>query len=447
MSFGKLKSNAVSAAVLKISGVIFAMMVNIFVARLLEIDEVGYYFLISSLAFFGALLARFGMRQSIVKTIAKNIALNKSATARGAARKFLLITITGTFATCLGYLLLRDWIEAALFESDSYPFVYFVMAWLSILALQSVLSDIFRGYQNIATSTLIDGTLSNLIIAFVLFGLWAAAVSVGITQVVTITLAGYLTVVVFGVARLLKTLSVSVRGQDESSYKDILNLSWPIFIVNLSTYFMGEASIWFVAYFDTSMQVAIYGACVKLVKLVTLPLLIQNIVITPLIVALHTVKDTQKLHQLVRGAATLTAIPSIALIAMYALVGNSVLDILFGADYASGWSVLSVLCVGYLVNVWSGPCNNTLMMTGHERLVMRLFVFSTLIGVGLMFSLGKEFGAVGVAAAVSAGLTIHNALAVIYAYRTEGIKTYATLNPTGLLKLYREVSKKNPRGN
>lgn len=429
MSVKRILSNVAWAGSLKIIGVIFTMAVNVLVARLLDVEAAGYYFLTASLAVFGALVARLGMRQSVVKLVARSMALGTVGTAAGVIRKILSTTLIGTVITAGIFLAASGWIDRALYQNSRHPYILFVIPWLGLLAFQSILSDVFRGFQHIDLSSLIDGVLVNTLIAAILLALYFTVRPLALGDVIAVTIGAYTLVVGFAFY-LLKRRIGDFHGEDRSTYGELIGLSVPIFIVNLCTYLAAESSLWFVAYYGKTEEIAVFGVCLKLVKLVTLPLLIQNIVVTPLIVELHTTRERDKLQRLVKGAATLTAVPSVILILVFIAAGNHVLALLFGGAYADGWRILVIMSVGYLINVCSGPCNNTLMMTGYEKTIMKLFVVTTAAAIAAMALLGWRFGVTGIAVSVSAALIVHNLIAVVLARTFSGIETFATLRPT-----------------
>ena len=134
MSTKHIFSNVAWAGSLKIAGVLATMGVNVLVARMLDVEYVGYYFLTSSLAVFGALVARLGMRQSVVKLVAQNVALGAYGTAAGIIRKVLATTLCGVLITAVVLVLMGNWINLQLYQSTRFNFVIYVIPWLGLLA-------------------------------------------------------------------------------------------------------------------------------------------------------------------------------------------------------------------------------------------------------------------------------------------------------------------------
>ena len=72
---------------------------------------------------------------------------------------------------------------------------------------------------------------------------------------------------------------------------------------------------------------------------------------------------------------------------------------LFGERYAPSAPVLSILAVGYYVNVVLGFNTYALQVCGRIRFLVLVNVFVAVLNIGLCFLLAPEFAAVGVAGA------------------------------------------------
>ena len=70
---------------------------------------------------------------------------------------------------------------------------------------------------------------------------------------------------------------------------------------------------------------------------------------------------------------------------------------LFGQRYAESALVLSILAVGYYLNVMFGFNVYTLQVCGRIRLLVGVNLFMASLNIGLCFALADELGAVGIA--------------------------------------------------
>lgn len=104
----------------------------------------------------------------------------------------------------------------------------------------------------------------------------------------------------------------------------------------------------------------------------------------------------------------------------------------FGAGYADAAPLLSVLALGYYVQVAVGFNGLTLKAVGAVRILVMLNIGAAVANIALNLALIPRFGAMGAAVGTTAALVIHNALKQWGLYRATGI---SLLEPAAL-RLY-----------
>ncbi len=108
--------------------------------------------------------------------------------------------------------------------------------------------------------------------------------------------------------------------------------------------------------------------------------------------------------------------------------GGPIISFVFGDYYREGALILAVLSLGRLAQVWSGACEQTLMMTGHQVTMMSLTLLGgALIVVGAVLTV-QAYGALGVAGAAAAGLAIQNVLMVLFVRARVGVWTHISFS-------------------
>jgi O-antigen/teichoic acid export membrane protein len=150
-------------------------------------------------------------------------------------------------------------------------------------------------------------------------------------------------------------------------------------------------------------SVALYGSAKRLMRIVSLPLVMMNLVVPPLIAELHAKGDTTRLERAVRGAASLAGIPALVTLVAFVLWREELLGILYGDFYRQAGTILFFLTIERLAFVWSGPCALALTMTGHDAVMLRMTTIgSILAAVGAATGAALDGGrgiAIGVALA------------------------------------------------
>jgi len=176
--------------------------------------------------------------------------------------------------------------------------------------------------------------------------------------------------------------------------------------------------------FRSERDVAYYVAGSRLAALLSVPLMIGNSVLAPLITELWTDQRMRALERLVRGTSTLTGLTSGLGLVGLALLAPWLLGTLFGQGYRQGATVLIVLAIGSFLNSVSGACGLTLMMAGEQVAAMVITIFVTVVTIAGSAVAADTAGALGVAIAMAAGVTLQNVLIIAVVRLRLGIWTH-----------------------
>jgi O-antigen/teichoic acid export membrane protein len=149
-------------------------------------------------------------------------------------------------------------------------------------------------------------------------------------------------------------------------------------------------------------DVGIYAVVASIVAYETIFLQSVNQIFAPVIADIHTRGEGEVLGRLFQ---TLTkwilglTLPVAIVVICYA---PAIMRI-FGHDFESGWPALVILTLGQLVNCGVGSVGFLLLMSGHERPLIRVQALMAIVMVVLCFKLVPIWGAVG--AAIAAAIT------------------------------------------
>ena len=421
-------------------GLFGGLVVNVLLARLLSTDAMGTYFLVISVAGLGAVLVRFGMQQTLVRFVAEAVVVGAGGRARQTVAKVGGITIIGSLlASLVLFSGFGSWLAYELFDAPSLAGILGLVAVLiSALAFQTVVSESFRGLHQIRHASLFDTTLSTLVFALVLIVVWSLVGHLDLSGALLLFIAATLLTILTGGALLLGRLR-ALPGEGEVDISEILRTSSPMLVNNLASYLVVNFGLWVVGVYQPVSEVAVYGAVVRLVNLVSIPLLVVNMVVQPFIAEQNIRNQRDVLERVLRTAATLAALPGVVLLLVFIFASGDIMVLIFGEPYRDGGTILAIFSLGYIVNVWTGSCGNVLIFTGHQRIMMGITLVSGPISFLGALLLVTPMGAVGVALAMSIGLALQNLAAWWLVHRRVGIWTHASSDIPGLLKASREM--------
>ena len=349
----------------KILTAISVLAINSLLARLLTPAEMGDYFLTLSLVGFSSIVAQSGLATTIVRLVAESLALGNHCRVRQSIIWVFKITAVSVLVVALILAFGGGgFVSEKVFHSPMMGSVMHIAAlWVIMHAFQTINAEIFRGFHDIRLATIFGGLSTSVFAALVFLILWLSRGHSDLREVVIIsTVAGMSTVLLSGIL-LGKRFVTLPAEKDAITLKEVLTISWPLWVTSLTLFVLTQADLWVLGLFREQDEVAIYGVAVRLVALIGMPLTIVNAVVQPVISDMYSRGKMVELERIMRTTGTMVAIPAFTVLALFALFGDSILGYIFGEFYRGAGVVLLVLSIGQLINVWAGSCGLALMLT------------------------------------------------------------------------------------
>lgn len=421
----------------RIALMVIGILTNALLARLLTPAELGAYFLAYSVIGMCTALGALGLTGAVVRFVAESIGLDQYERARGAVRLSLRFGLLGALAVSLVYLLFGSKLVAELFDSPALAAVAGVTAgWIVVAVMQGILIEAFRGLHDIRLTVLLGGLTSGnglltgglLTLLLLLVFLFNGGASLNTVMLLAVA-SGATSALLAG---LLLRRRIASFPTDDSGGKfraaQMMRVAWPLMVTSLAMGAVVYADLWIAGAYLPQERVAVYGAAARLMLFVYMPAQIVGLVVPPMIAEMYAQGRRRELEKLLRTAATFAGIPSFLVLVAFVVAGGPILSLVFGEYYREGALVLAVLSVGRLIQVWSGACEQTLMMTGHQVTMMSLTLLGgALIVVGAVLSV-QPYGILGVAAAAAVGLALQNVLMVFFAKIRVGVWTHISFS-------------------
>lgn len=414
----------------KVASAVTSLLISAALTRLVSPGEVGTYFLIFSLVMVAATAAQFGLNQAAVRLIAEAMARTNTGAVRSIARRIFGIAAGSTaFLALLLYWGGGAWLAEKIFHSDDMSRAMgLTVLWVIAFSFQSLLAECFRGLYDIKLATLFQGLSANLLLLALLASTWlvyrqASLKLILVYMVITVAASALVAAILF----YMRIRNFPRRPASGYGVREILRVTWPLLITNLTILALSQTSIWILGMYSTDEDIALYGAAIRLITLVAMPLMIANAVLPPVITELFTLGDYRKLERVLRTSAFITGLPALAVVAGFILFSEFILARIFGEFYVQASSILFILSIGQIVNIWAGSSGLTLMMTGNQTTMMAVTAASGVATVALSLAIVDDWGAPGVAVATATGLVLQNVLMLAYARKRLGIWTHAKI--------------------
>jgi O-antigen/teichoic acid export membrane protein len=300
-----------------------------------------------SIVSLGAVVGSLGLPKTVVGLVAESKGVGRPGRARRVIRTVLGLGVFGALGIGLAYLLVGDLVSEHLFHSSLLVGVTRLMAgWIAIAVTQEITAGAFRGFHDIRLATLLGGLAtagksSGLIMRVLLLGvlalLWVRSEQASLATVMLVCLGSGSVSVVLSLWLLhgkLSTLGPSEGTEDEEPVgaKEVLGDAIPFLAIALTSFVLLSADVWILGALGSLKEVGIYGAASRLITFVTMPLLVVNLVLPPIVSEMYARGETGRLERTLRTFSTLAGVPSLLVLLVFMLLGGPILALVYAAD-------------------------------------------------------------------------------------------------------------------
>jgi O-antigen/teichoic acid export membrane protein len=190
----------------------------------------------------------------------------------------------------------------------------------------------------------------------------------------------------------------------------VFAFSVPLITGELALLSMKVGGVMVLALHHAVTEVAEYRAVFGVARLNTAITTSFATLFLPMIARLHARDEIDELRHTYWHTAAFVAVFTFPIFALTGPLASATTITLFGSRYADSVPVLSILAVGYYLNVVFGFNVYTLQVCGRIRLLVGVNLFMACLNIGLCFALAEELGAVGIAIANCAALISQNVI-------------------------------------
>lgn len=402
-------------------------------ARLLSPPELGAYFLCLSIIFVLSSIGCFGLEQGTLRLVSEEMALGKEGNVIKIILTsfFTILVILITIGTALW--LWGSWLTSTLFQNSLLASVAHLMGlWVVSLGLQIFMGETFRGFHEIKFATLFTGTILGgglSVILLLLFLLKQDVSGEPLTLYSAIKysiISSYISLLIGFSILTHKLKSLKNEQRIDITTSNLFKVSSPLWISNISIIGLAHADIWLLGSFSSGTEVAIYGAAVRIVKFVSISLIVINEVVAPIIARLNILSEKERLGKTIRTAAGMALLAALPVFLLFFFAGKDIMSLLYGNYYKNGALILIILTIAQLTSVATGSCGYALSMTGHGATLMKINAFTFIMAVAIAYFIGKNYAAVGIAWSFAVAIILQQILMLLAAKRCCGIWTYAS---------------------
>jgi O-antigen/teichoic acid export membrane protein len=406
------------ALILKLLGAVSGFGLAVLLGRTLGAEATGIYYLSLSIVTFAAVVGRFGLDNPLLRWTAVHSENQHWSLLRAVIQKgFLISLMTGITATLILFVS-APFLADKLFQEPGLIEPLRLMS-ISIIpmALLLLYGEVFKGLRKTGLAIFlqtVEAPTITLMAALILIPFWhlEGAVYSYVTASVVALVTAHL--ILRGYIPLLQAT------RDRFPIKDMLSPAIPLLVVAIMQIAMQLSATVILGIWEKSSAVGTFGVSTRTVQLMGFFLVAVNSVIAPRIAALYQEGKLAELARIAQFAAFLVTIASLPLLALFIVAPEWILRI-FGVDFLGGKAALSILGIGRLVSLVTGPSGLILIMCGNERTLMKAVCLASACQLLFCLLLIPPLGITGAAIAASLGLICLNLSTFEMVRRRHGI--------------------------
>ena len=422
---GEVTRNVGGSLTVKIIGMGLSFLLQVVLARSLGLEGYGDYIYVWTWANLLSLIGRLGFNVAAIRFVAEYKEKEQWRYLKG----FLSFTNRVVWGVSIITTLMLAFVIDVLVNLELLSQHLVLLFWLALpllpaFAIMQVQDGILRGAGQVISSLtlqiiLLPSIMGIVVYSSTLFGSITAATAVFINLVSLI-------IVIIGqqiIIRRQLSSAFATTLQPTVANREWLNTSMSMFLTSGAQETMRRLDVLLIGSLLGSRDVGIYAVSIRLMRLVQLGLQATNTASAHMFARLKEKAYRQDLQRVVFLTAKLTFISTIPAIFILYFWASEVM-LLFGESFVNELSVMKILLLGELVNVFSGPNGLLMNMTGRHKELGWILIITLFVDASLLWFLIHYWGIVGAAIATTVTISIRNLITVVRVWQ------HLQVNPT-----------------
>ncbi|MBT3759522.1 MAG: flippase [Candidatus Marinimicrobia bacterium] len=397
------------AFILKGIGAVLSFILNIYVARTLGVNDTGIFFLVITIIFVTASLGRFGLDNVVIRKISSFSSEKKWREVKSVFKGSMVISMILTAIFSLLLYIFSEWISITIFKK---PELVSSLKWMTIriipIAVISIVAESLKGLKKIASSQLIFNIGLPLvsIITLVLIPSYH-----NLHGLVTIWNLSAIIVMIVSVIIWVRTTNKYISTNSSPDYKILITSGYPLFVVMALNMIITWSSTIFLGVFSENTDVGIFNVAVRTANLMNFLLVSVNAIAAPRFAELYHSRNFKLLKLTAQDTTKLMFWLSLPVFVLVMLFSSEIMG-LFGSQFRSGGTILTILIISQFINVSTGSVGYLLIMSGQEKLLRNNIIFVAILNTILNIFLIPKYGIYGAVISSSGSLIIQNIISL-----------------------------------
>lgn len=395
---------------------------GIILARLLGPQEFGSYGLIMSIVTMATVPTIAGMPQLIIREVASAQLEKRWCEFKGLLRwSSLYVLVTSAIMMCvLSVAIHMEWVRQSIGQ-----YLWFGLAIIPMRGLLAKQNAVLNGLRFPILAQLPQGIVASVILLIALGFTLLATQTLSAKYVLTIQIGSSLGAVLFsGYLVMIKSPKELKQVNPIFLIKRWHSALLPFTLLAVISTLNNELASVMLGFLGSEEAVGYFKVSLQGVTLLSIGLTAINTVTGPNIARLYKKQDLEGMQKLLKRSVRLSVITAIPFALFLIIFGDWIVLFLFGKEYLPASDLLTILCLGQIVNVLMGSVGLVLQMTGNEKKAVKSLIFTFLLNVIFLYILVPSYGGYGAAISTTLTMIVWNFIMAYEVYSTTRLKTW-----------------------
>lgn len=411
-----MKKSALLMLILRVVGAMMTYVFVVFLARFTSTKDFGFIGIVFSSSLLLSVLASYGQQQALIRFI-------PSLIQKGNTAGVFALVAAALRLMCLGNVIL--WGVLCLTLLVAYALGFFGPPWALMLGLviipltaavdfQAYLARAYKGVILAVVPKDILWRLLSLTVLAIIF--WVNGKSPIPLYLVFSVLVVVLGMIVVAITFLAPRLNGTPRLKDltNTNASAFNKEEWrassrPLMLTSFTALVFSNLDVLIVSLFLGAEMAGLYFAANRIAQFPRFFIQSYSVIVGSLISEAAAAGSRSELQSIVSQATLFTFAPTLASSALIALFSTQILQ-LFGSEFVSITTPLYLLLLASVFNAAFGHTELLLTMSGHERVAMKLSLWTVGIGLALLLVGTWQLGATGSAGAIALAILVRKLL-------------------------------------
>lgn len=400
---GELLSLLKGTALVRIIGLLLGFLVGIQLARYLGVKEYGIYSTVMAVVSILMIPTELGLPRLLTREIARDSSLTKyqSKTIIQWALKQVIRTSILSTALLIIYYNFSNTNKIGL------PLLY-ASALIPLTALLNIHAATLRGLNFIVSSQVLDTLVRFTLFTILLFTSYFFLEKINASYAIFLSAISVLVPLVFSHLYLKQKLPGKLFNSaykiNKTKSREYWSSAIPMALTEGMMIIRSNFQVLALGLIASLVDVGIFKIATATLFILSLPITIVNISLSPLIARINESGNIDELSKLLHKAAVFLFSTTLILFLPFIFFGQEIFSKAYGADYIEAVQPFYILGLGMLISAFFGANSMALNMMGYEKYVLKSGVYSLLLLLVLSIPLIYGFTTIGAAIASSLAL-------------------------------------------